>query len=172
MCSVLSSAHWPPNFPSPKADNSPTNAMRIWEMPNAGIELNTATYSRQVSIIGKEDGNRLIIQGNTDISTNWWSFGKLTFLSGPYANQPLRIASHLIEQGKHKLTLWSPLMLEQTYPVTATISAGCDKSWSSCQTKFQNTENFRGFPHMPGNDFILAGPESQSAANNGEKLVG
>ncbi|KZK83501.1 hypothetical protein PsAD13_02551 [Pseudovibrio sp. Ad13] len=137
-----------------------------------GIELNTATYSRQVSIIGKEDGNRLIIQANTDISTNWWSFGKLTFLSGPYANQPLRIASHLIEQGKHKLTLWAPLLLEQTYPVSASVSAGCDKGWSSCQIKFQNTENFRGFPHMPGNDFILAGPESQSAANNGEKLVG
>ncbi len=140
--------------------------------PRCGIELNTPAYSRQVSITGKEAGNRLVIAGNTDIGTNWWSCGKLTFQSGPYANQPLRITSHIIEQGNHKLALWSPLTLEQSYPVIASIAAGCDKDWSNCQKKFRNIANFRGFPHMPGNDFVLAGPENQSAANNGGKLVG
>ncbi|AEV36979.1 Phage conserved hypothetical protein [Pseudovibrio sp. FO-BEG1] len=137
-----------------------------------GIDLNTATYTRQVNIIGKDTANRLIIEGNADIATGWWSFGKLVFQTGAYANHPLRIASHTIEQSKHKLTLWAPLVLEQTYPITANISAGCDKGWGTCQAKFQNANSFRGFPHMPGNDFILKGPETQSAANNGEKLVG
>ncbi len=137
-----------------------------------GIDLNAATYARQVSIIGKDTANRLIIEGNADITAGWWSFGKLEFQSGAYANHPLRIASHTIEQSTHKLALWAPLVLEQTYPITANISAGCDKGWGTCQAKFQNATNFRGFPHMPGNDFILKGPEPQSAANNGEKLVG
>lgn len=39
--------------------------------------------------------------------------------------------------------------------------ARCDGRWATCRDTYQNTDNFRGFPHMPGNDFILAGPASR-----------
>ena len=39
---------------------------------------------------------------------------------------------------------------------TFTITAGCDKQFATCGAKFANAVNFRGFPHMPGNDYILA----------------
>ena len=38
------------------------------------------------------------------------------------------------------------------------IYAGCDKRFDTCRAKFANTLNFRGFPHMPGNDAVVAGP--------------
>ncbi|MEQ9315142.1 MAG: DUF2163 domain-containing protein [Henriciella sp.] len=34
----------------------------------------------------------------------------------------------------------------------------CDKRFATCRGTFSNTENFRGFPHMPGPDAVLAGP--------------
>jgi len=34
----------------------------------------------------------------------------------------------------------------------------CDKRFETCSGVFGNGVNFRGFPHMPGQDFILAGP--------------
>lgn len=34
----------------------------------------------------------------------------------------------------------------------------CDKRFSTCRDIFENAENFRGFPHMPGNDAIISGP--------------
>lgn len=34
----------------------------------------------------------------------------------------------------------------------------CDQSFATCCAVFDNGENFRGFPHMPGADFLLAGP--------------
>ena len=34
----------------------------------------------------------------------------------------------------------------------------CDKRFSTCRDDFANAENFRGFPHMPGNDVLVAGP--------------
>lgn len=37
----------------------------------------------------------------------------------------------------------------------------CDQSFATCRAVFSNTENYRGFPHMPGNDFILAGPAAE-----------
>ncbi|NQY98043.1 MAG: DUF2163 domain-containing protein [Henriciella sp.] len=39
----------------------------------------------------------------------------------------------------------------------------CDQRFETCRDVFANSENYRGFPHMPGNDFILAGP---AATNN------
>jgi uncharacterized phage protein (TIGR02218 family) len=39
-----------------------------------------------------------------------------------------------------------------------TIFSGCDKRFDTCRVKFANTLNFRGFPHIPGNDAIQAGP--------------
>jgi uncharacterized phage protein (TIGR02218 family) len=35
------------------------------------------------------------------------------------------------------------------------VTAGCDKRFATCRQKFANGDNFRGFPHMPGNDFAL-----------------
>lgn len=43
----------------------------------------------------------------------------------------------------------------------------CDQRFETCRDTFANTENFRGFPHIPGNDFVLAGPAA--AANDGSK---
>ncbi|MEO1100579.1 MAG: DUF2163 domain-containing protein [Pseudomonadota bacterium] len=37
-------------------------------------------------------------------------------------------------------------------------NAHCDGRWETCRSVFQNTDNYRGFPTMPGNDLLLAGP--------------
>ncbi|SDQ89099.1 DUF2163 domain-containing protein [Pseudovibrio sp. Tun.PSC04-5.I4] len=137
-----------------------------------GVDLSATKNTRSVTIARQDASKHLIIEANADITAGWWAFGKLTLLAGPYKDQALRIAGHTAEQGEHRLSLWSPILLELTFPLAAKISVGCDKSWGTCQSRFQNHQNFRGFPHMPGNDFMLAGPESTSAGNNGAKLVG
>ncbi len=32
------------------------------------------------------------------------------------------------------------------------VTVGCDKAFATCKAKFANALNFRGFPHLPGND--------------------
>ncbi len=43
----------------------------------------------------------------------------------------------------------------------------CDQAFSTCKDVFSNTENFRGFPHLPGTDFVLSGPAA--SGNDGGK---
>ena len=43
----------------------------------------------------------------------------------------------------------------------------CDQRFETCRTIFQNTRNFRGFPHLPGMDFVLSGPAANG--NDGGK---
>jgi hypothetical protein len=41
----------------------------------------------------------------------------------------------------------------------------------TCQAKFDNLLNFRGFPHIPGDDWLASYPVS-SNQNTGGSLVG
>ncbi len=49
------------------------------------------------------------------------------------------------------------------------VVAGCDKQIETCRTKFSNALNFRGFPHMPGNDFVASIAAKSDPNNNGLK---
>jgi len=40
---------------------------------------------------------------------------------------------------------------------TYSMSAGCAKTLDTCRVKFNNVVNFRGFPHVPGMDKMVAG---------------
>jgi uncharacterized phage protein (TIGR02218 family) len=50
-----------------------------------------------------------------------------------------------------------------------TVSAGCDKQFSTCRTKFDNALNFRGFPYMPGNDAVVSYPTSGQPLDGGSR---
>jgi uncharacterized phage protein (TIGR02218 family) len=43
------------------------------------------------------------------------------------------------------------------------IEAGCDKQAATCRAKFGNFANYRGFPHVPGDDWPLAYPAAGGA---------
>lgn len=49
------------------------------------------------------------------------------------------------------------------------VTAGCDKRFATCKARFANAVNFRGFPHMPGNDAILAGPSGEVVSDGGSR---
>jgi uncharacterized phage protein (TIGR02218 family) len=57
------------------------------------------------------------------------------------------------------LTLCSALFAACADGDAFTISPGCDHSISTCHSKFNNVDNFRGFPSMPGQDAIMQYPD-------------
>jgi hypothetical protein len=52
----------------------------------------------------------------------------------------------------------------------AAFSKGCDRRFATCRDRFGNVANFRGFPHIPGNDFVLRYPGSGDSLD-GRALV-
>jgi uncharacterized phage protein (TIGR02218 family) len=47
------------------------------------------------------------------------------------------------------------------------VTQGCDKRYETCRDRFANRANFRGFPHIPGNDFVYSHPTRRGGANTG-----
>ncbi len=83
----------------------------------------------------------------------WFSKGRVAFADGAM----FEVSTHRAEAGAALIELLDAppaLALGQSFSITA----GCDKRFATCGAKFANALNFRGFPAMPGNDVLQAGP--------------
>lgn len=93
--------------------------------------------------------------GLAAFEANWFRGGRLQFDTGACAGATVEIAEHQAGDGGVTLHLWKLLSASLAPGDAFTVHAGCDKTFSTCRAKFGNGVNFRGFPHMPGNDFAL-----------------
>jgi uncharacterized phage protein (TIGR02218 family) len=66
----------------------------------------------------------------------------------------LPILSHARSGSMDMIALCAPPAQPLSVGATVTLTVGCDKSFATCRDRFANTANFRGFPHIPGNDLV------------------
>ena len=97
-------------------------------------------------------------RGLSSYAADWFTRGLLTFTSGAANGQGIEVKAHSVSAagGQVSIELWSAARLPLANGQTFTISAGCDKTITTCQAKFANSVNHRGFPTIPGNDFVVA----------------
>jgi uncharacterized phage protein (TIGR02218 family) len=82
----------------------------------------------------------------------FYTNGRIEFLDGANAGAQAHIRLH----SGAELALWTPLAQAPEPGDTFRLIAGCDKTFETCRAKFANTVNFRGFPHLPGNDEVFS----------------
>ena len=75
------------------------------------------------------------------------------------------------DAGGVTLELWQAMPEPIAAGDTFVVTAGCDKRFGTCRDRFSNAVNFRGFPHIPGNDFVTRYAVSGEPGNNGGSLI-
>ncbi|RXT52635.1 beta tubulin [Bosea sp. Tri-44] len=90
-------------------------------------------------------------------SDGYLSGGRLVFTAGANTGFATEIRSHRADGGAIVLQLWQAAPQPIAIGDAFIAQAGCDKRFTTCRNKFGNGVNFRGFPHLPGNDFIIGG---------------
>jgi uncharacterized phage protein (TIGR02218 family) len=84
--------------------------------------------------------------------------GKLAFTSGANAGFAVEVKTHRLALDGVLIELWQqtpePIAVSDAF----TVTFGCDKRFSTCRDRFANGINFRGFPYIPGNDFVISYP--------------
>lgn len=94
--------------------------------------------------------------GLAAFEADWFTRGLLTFTSGHNVGKSFEVKRHLKGDAFAIIELWQEPLSTLLTGDTFSVTAGCDKQLTTCIAKFSNTTNFRGFPHMPGNDFVTA----------------
>lgn len=92
-------------------------------------------------------------------TTGNYNYGKLTWLTGDNAALSMEVKTFQVSAGTSAtFELWLPMPYDIVAGDTFEVIAGCDKVFSTCQTKFSNYLNFGGFPYIPGIHSLLYYP--------------
>ena len=96
-----------------------------------------------------------LLDGCLGLRRGVFAFGTITWTSGANSGRTAEVESSRTDSGQTRVTLLEvPILPIQAGDLFA-IRAGCDKTAATCKSKFSNFVNFRGFPHIPGNDAIF-----------------
>jgi uncharacterized phage protein (TIGR02218 family) len=108
--------------------------------------------------------------GLDDFADGWFTAGKLTFTSDANNGLAVEVKTHRVDDAGVIISLWQQMPEPIASGDTFVVTAGCDKRFATCNDRFANTVNFRGFPHIPGNDFVVSYPNTGEAGHDGSSL--
>lgn len=140
-------------------------ACRLGE-EKCAIDLTDSAY-RGAGTVSVADPLRLEVAGLDAFDDGWFSGGNLTWTSGANAGVEGHVKAHLRQGAEAIIELWlaPPMAVQQGDGFE--ITAGCDKTATTCHERFGNLENFRGFPHMPGDDVVASYPQTGGSHDGG-----
>lgn len=127
-----------------------------------GVDLTDPAFYADGIVLAVTGGGAIEFSGLDGHDAPLFAEGRLKWMSGANAGLTARITGH-------RLTVAGTLIELESAPPdpvlpgdTARLTAGCEKSLTTCRDRFANAVNFRSCPFMPGNDALLAAPANQS----------
>lgn len=111
-----------------------------------------------------------VASGLSGFDDGWFTAGRLLFTSGANAGDAMDVKRHRVAGEAVIVELWQAMGQSIMPGDTFTVTAGCDKRFATCRDRFANVPNFRGFPHIPGNDFLMRYALEGEPGHDGKSL--
>jgi len=108
------------------------------------VDLEDPAFKGSGAVIDLLRNRTFTASGLAGFTSGWFTFGTLDWTSRANAGRRTEV-----------LTLLEASVRAIAESDGFSIRAGCDKRIETCETKVANSANFRGFPHIPGQDTIL-----------------
>lgn len=105
--------------------------------------------------------------GIAAFADGWFSRGRVVWSEGGESE----VAVHRSDASGALIELLDHPAAQLALDAAFVIYAGCDKRFETCRAKFANSANFRGFPHMPGNDAVRSGPVLGDRLDGGSRFA-
>ncbi|MEL6265516.1 MAG: DUF2163 domain-containing protein [Pseudomonadota bacterium] len=119
-----------------------------------GVDLADPAWSGEGTVVAVEDGLRLRASGLGAFAAGLFEGGGLAWLDGGAAGVEGSVRHHARSGGETVIETWSGVPEAVVAGDRFRVSAGCDKRLETCRDRFANLMAFRGFPHLPGDDWV------------------
>ncbi|MDO8983262.1 DUF2163 domain-containing protein [Cypionkella sp.] len=123
----------------------------------------------ETSVAGLDALNRCLFEGISAFADRWFERGRFVVTSGAAAGLVGVIKFDRLSGTQRVVDLWYDLGAQIAIGDQVRLEVGCDRMSTTCRTKFDNFANFRGFPHIPGEDWLASYPVN-SRTNDGGSL--
>lgn len=134
-----------------------------------GFDTARTGFSAVTPIVDVKDDTVICCQGLGDFADGWFCRGRLEVQTGDAKGLSREIERDRFADGMRVIDLRTEIRAPISVGDEVRLVAGCDKRPETCRAKFANFPNFRGFPHIPGEDWLLSYPV-RSGVNDGGKL--
>lgn len=150
---------------------------RVYQAPCTAVlgdrtcrfDLNKPGYSTQRTIEAVDEARVLIWSDQMSFASGWFTRGRLDVLSGAAAGLWASIKRDEITWNGRRVELWEAMRATLAAGDEVRLTAGCDKRFETCRTKFGNLLNYQGFPDVPGEDWLMAVPKATGANTGGSR---
>lgn len=134
------------------------------------FDLGRAGYSSQRLVEETEDARVFRFTSIPGFDDRWFEKGRFKVLNG-HAKGLIGIIKNdrLKTSGVREIELWQSLGMAPAPGDAVLIEAGCDRQADSCRLKFENLRNFRGFPDIPGEDWLMSYPVKVGVNDGGSR---
>ncbi|WBU65345.1 DUF2163 domain-containing protein [Paracoccus aerodenitrificans] len=103
-----------------------------------------------------KDG-RIGLAGLEGFEDRWFERGECLILSGAAEGLSAQVKNdRALPGGRREVELWVEPGIPPAAGDQVRLTAGCDKAAATCLRKFANFPNFRGFPDLPQEDWLMA----------------
>lgn len=135
---------------------------------SCGLDASEPRFSTDVLITHVHSRSDFEVDGTEDFATGWFERGRFDVVDGEAHGLSARIKhDRRMNNGNRRLALWEDLRVPLAEDDIVRLVTGCDKQFDTCRERFANTLNFRGFPHLPGDDWLMTVPAR--AAKGGKR---
>ncbi|UMY18560.1 DUF2163 domain-containing protein [Methylobacterium organophilum] len=135
-----------------------------------GVDLTDPRYRGTGTVAEIASATQLRVSLAASVAEGWFGGGRLAWETGANAGLSADIRTQAGTGTEILLELWQAPARAVAAGDAVTLTAGCDKAFATCREKFANGLNFQGFPHMPGNDFVLRPAPSGGPGLDGGSL--
>jgi len=128
-------------------------AMEAWKIPIT--VLSSPTPNRRTFGVS-------IASTRLEADPRHFDGGLITFLTGQNATFSREIKYIDLDSSDNaECRLYLRMPFDINPGDTGFVFPGCDKSIATCHTKFDNSINYKGFPHVPGDDYLKKYPDAK-----------
>lgn len=134
-----------------------------------GVDATASAYRAEAAVTATQGDRTLLVAGLDDYADGWFSRGRVAWISGANAGLVSEVRLHGSGETTTRLELWRAPAAEVAAGDRLVATAGCDKRAETCRDRFDNLRNFRGFPHLPGDDWVASYPVTGAANDGGSR---
>ena len=132
------------------------------------FDLGRPGFAATVTLTQSRDDRTFDMTELGEFPEGWFEKGTLRVETGAAAGLAAVIKSDRARTGGlRRIELWQALRRDVVPGDRVRLEAGCDKRATTCRDKFENFRNFRGFPHIPGDDWLTSYPAGSTPDDGG-----
>jgi uncharacterized phage protein (TIGR02218 family) len=134
------------------------------------FDLTLPGYAEERVVEEVEGGRVFRFACFTGYDDRWFEKGRFAVLTGAAKGLIGAVKNDRLRGGGiREVELWQALGVAPAPGDLVRLEAGCDKRTETCRLKFANLDNFRGFPDIPGEDWLMSYPVGAAVNDGGSR---